>query len=76
MKADAHQFFLNGQSTADRVQGIIFASDGRPKERHESVAAKLVECSSEFKDGVDDQLQIAIEDVDDVLRIELLREVV
>ena len=73
-ESDAHQSFLNGERTANRVQGIIFASDGRPKERHESIAAKFVERPPEFKDGVDDERQIAIEDVDDVLRIELLGE--
>src|SRR5688572_2021694 len=71
-ETDAHQSFLNGEGAANRVQGIIFAGNRSAKKRHESIAAKLVECAPEFKYGVDDEPQITIEDVDHILRIELL----
>src|SRR5690349_14224809 len=73
-KCDARQSFLNGEGAAHSTQWIVVASDRRAKKGHESIAAKFVQGSPEFKDGIDDQLQIAIEDVDHVLGIELLSE--
>src|SRR5689334_10452189 len=70
-KCDARQSFLNGEGAAHSTQWIVVASDRRAEKGHESIAAKFIEGSPEFKDGIDDQFQIAIEDIDHVLGIEL-----
>ena len=73
-ESDARQSFLNRQGTAHGTQRIILVSNGGAEKGHESIAAKFVESSPELEHGIDDQLQIAVEDVDHILGIELFGE--
>src|ERR1051325_845434 len=68
-ESDARQSFLNGQGAAHSAQRITLVSDRGAEKGHESIAAKFVEGSIELKHGVDDQLQIAVENVDHILGI-------